>query len=556
MINKKLFYGPLITIVALSLAGFIAVNTLLTQWLTNHTIELLDRELNTLISELQTSTTDSQTQSINEIVAQQSKILHDRRLTLIEEDGTVTADSLTPTALLSRLDNYAERPEVIAAINNGEGYSFRFSESANWEALYLAKRFMINGKMKVYRIATPTMAFKSIIRQIESLFLILFIIIISLTALVTYFIQRRFQLLLNKENTQQEQRIQDRTREIELLHRFANMLTACNSITEAQQVVEDIIPRILGNLNGAVSMIRSSRNLLEIKLDWGGIWPGSHSYSPDECWALRKGKYHLANDNYTTLACSHMHTVGNDQTLCIPLIAHGNTIGLMHLYLRDQVFSNEKMQLAFTVAEHLGLALANLNLQDKLRQQAIRDPLTGLYNRRFLEESMQQEMMRAKRHSQPVSILALDIDHFKRFNDNFGHDAGDYVLKTLSSVLLSSIRGEDILFRTGGEELTLMLTNTSTEQALNVGNKLCAIVRDLHLVFHESTLGKITMSIGIATFPIHCDDADSLLKQADTALYYAKEKGRDQCIVAAATETYQTDDLLEKPPQTTDSTVD
>lgn len=140
------------------------------------------------------------------------------------------------------------------------------------------------------------------------------------------------------------------------------MLAACNSINEAQQVVEDVILRILGQVNGAMTMIRPSRNQLEIKLDWGGEWPGAKAYAPDECWALRKGKYHLSHENFASLLCSHMDGIEDDHSLCIPLIAHDNTISIMHFDMGERTFDHATMQLAFTVAEHLGLALASLNL--------------------------------------------------------------------------------------------------------------------------------------------------------------------------------------------------
>ena len=334
---------------------------------------------------------------------------------------------------------------------------------------------------------------------------------------------------VKNEQDQQEERIEQSTQEIELLHRLANMLAACNSITEAQMVVEDILPRILGDVNGVVSLIRSSRNQLLVKLDWGGSWPGSKTYAPEECWALRKGKFHLANDKYTTLPCSHMAATGTDQTLCIPLIAHGNTIGMMHLYLGPNKDIEEKTQkLAFTVAEHLGLALANLNLQEKLREQAISDPLTGLYNRRYYEETINQELMRSNRHKQEMSLLMLDLDHFKRFNDNYGHDAGDYVLKTIGSLLLSTMRGEDTICRLGGEELAIILPNTSAEAAIKVANSLCRSVSDLHLAIKDLSLGKLSVSIGISTYPANGLQADDLTKLADIALYEAKGRGRDQ----------------------------
>jgi len=226
-----------------------------------------------------------------------------------------------------------------------------------------------------------------------------------------------------------------------------------------------------------------------------------------------------------------MEAVGDDQSLCIPLIAHGNTIGMMHLYLGKQSqLDEELMQLAFTVAEHLGLALANLNLQEKLREQAVRDPLTGLHNRRYLEESIGHELMRAKRHNQKMSVLMLDMDHFKRFNDTFGHDAGDYVLKTLATLLTNCMRSEDIVCRIGGEELAVLLPHTDAVAAVEVGGKLCEQVRDMHLKFNDTPLGKLTLSVGAATFPVDAEEADALLKLADTALYAAKSNGRDQCV--------------------------
>ena len=199
----------------------------------------------------------------------------------------------------------------------------------------------------------------------------------------------------------------------------------------------------------------------------------------------------------------------------------------MHFDMDQQAFDEEHMQLAFTVAEHLGLALANLNLQEKLREQAVRDALTGLYNRRYLEETMPQEIMRAKRHNQPLSVLMLDMDHFKLFNDNFGHDAGDFVLKSLATLLTESLRSEDTACRIGGEEMAVLLPNTEALAAGVVAKRLCEEVRKLALSFRGQSLGNLTLSIGVAS-NADAGSSEDMLKQADMALYEAKEKGRNQ----------------------------
>ena len=146
--------------------------------------------------------------------------------------------------------------------------------------------------------------------------------------------------------------------------------------------------------------------------------------------------------------------------------------------------------------------------------------------------------MRSHRHKQEMSILMLDLDHFKRFNDNYGHDAGDYVLKTIGSLLLNTMRGEDTICRLGGEELAIILPNTGAKNALSVANKLCSSVSELHLAMKDLSLGKLSVSIGVSTYPKNGMLSDELTKLADIALYEAKSLGRDQA--------YHYDDLIQK----------
>ncbi|MAZ88109.1 MAG: diguanylate cyclase [Cellvibrionaceae bacterium] len=525
--GKRVFYIPLAGLLALSISAFLVFSSVLHNWLNDYSTRALEADLNGMIQSLKQQNPPTQRESLTLFLQQQRLAYPTRHFSLFSRHGDLVASSRL-NSVGSMTNSKADNPpEINSATAGNIGSNQRINPTDNQQTLFVAKPIAFEGFQGALRISTPTEVIKRIARDLETMVAGLLFTIVGGMALLARSLIYRLDRHLHSEQEQLEQHVENRTREVELLQRLANMLAACNSLSEAQQVVQDIVPRILGDINGAVSLMRSSRNQLEVKLDWGGDWPGANTFAPDECWALRKGKFHLANDKYTTLPCSHMRNVGEEQTLCIPLIAHGNTIGMMHLYMHNQNFCEERMQLAFTICEQLGLALANLTLQEKLRDQAVRDPLTGLHNRRFLEESIDHELMRAQRNQQNLSILMLDMDHFKRFNDNFGHDAGDYVLKALSSLLINGVRGEDIVCRVGGEELCIVMPDADGDRALQAAEKLCHQVRDLHLDFHGQSLGKLTLLIGISTFPEDAEDYQSLMKMADVAIYEAKENGRD-----------------------------
>jgi diguanylate cyclase (GGDEF)-like protein len=529
-ISKKWLYLPIISTILTITLGLFVFNSTLSNWLEHKVEGSLSEEISRLIKDINDDNISfTDLKSLDVYIKTKLVIAKEDHITLITSDGTPIADSDISLSSVLQLENHLNRQEIVNAQNFGYGTSTRFSTSRFKNLLYSAKSFEYQGSTYILRAATPLTRIDAMVEELMNILIILMSINIVLVIASSLLSNKLIQQQVQNEQDLQEERIEQRTQEIELLHRLATMLAACNSINEAQMVVEDILPRILGDVNGVVSLMRSSRNQLLVKLDWGGAWPGSKTYAPEECWALRKGKFHFANDKYTTLPCSHMSATGIDQTLCIPLTAHGNTIGMMHIYLgnTDNLDDNVK-KLAFTVAEHLGLALANLNLQEKLREQAISDPLTGLYNRRYYEETINQEIMRAQRHKQEMSILMLDLDHFKRFNDNYGHDAGDYVLKTIGSLLLNIMRGEDTVCRLGGEELAIILPNTGAEGALHVANELCKSVSDLHLAIKDLSLGKLSVSIGIATYPKNGLQSEDITKLADIALYEAKGRGRDQ----------------------------
>ncbi|AIW16105.1 diguanylate cyclase [Vibrio tubiashii] len=535
-------YLPIVALAISMIVGGYFFHTTLADWtkriVSGYMSGLLD-DVAHQIHEKKLDLYDMEQPEIDVFIDNLSQSRFGQRFTIIHSSGKVLGDSQLSNREINALDDHSNRPEIAEALSGGVGISKRYSESINQDLLYVAKTLELppdehgHDTKYVIRLAMPLTALTAMTLDLElivdALMAASFIVLIA----SSWFSHRRIFAVVNHERQQQEMRIAKSTREIELLHQLANMLAACNSIKEAQVVVADIIPRLLGDINGSVSIMRESRNQLEVKLDWGGEWPASKVYAPNDCWALRKGKFHLSHEKHHNLVCSHMSGLDEDgTTLCIPLTAHGNTVGMFHLYfgVQSQEVSEETKQLAFTLAEHLGLALANLSLQEKLRSQAMRDPLTGLFNRRYFEEVFDREWSKAEQDHAELSLLMLDLDHFKRFNDNFGHDAGDYVLKEVSGLLNRSIEENQVACRLGGEELAIICPDTGKEEALKLANLIVESVRELHLDMKGLSLGQLGVSIGVTTFPELNASTTDLVKAADTALYQAKEQGRSQAI--------------------------
>jgi diguanylate cyclase (GGDEF)-like protein len=533
--SRKWHYLPTTMLLISMISGLYIYQITLDEWVTNNMKDNLTDLLSDIAYEIHEDNPNFPgltSEDITEYINHLPQATNEKRISIIAEDGTVLGDSSISHRELSTLENHANRAEINIAFTQGSGFDIRYSSTLGINMLYVATLLPLHNSTYVVRLSMPMTLLKSMSSDLMTILFILMSSSVLIMIVSTVISIRRIDERIKAEKDLQEERIQQRTFQIELLHRLANMLAACNSFTEAQKVIADIVPRILGDINGCVSLMRNSRNQLTIKLDWGQQWPAAMSYSPQECWALRRGKYHLSNDTHHSLPCSHNSDVGDDQILCIPLTAHGNTIGILHLYFGDKncIVSQETRQLAFTVAEHLGLALANLSLQEKLRTQALIDPLTGLFNRRHFETTIEEQLMLAKRDEKPLSLLMLDLDHFKRFNDNFGHDAGDYVLKEISRLLIDTVDTADIVCRLGGEELAVLTPHLNAEHALTLAKRLCHSVEKLHLSLNSISLGTLTVSIGIATFPDSNVNKADMVKYADVALYKAKDQGRNRAI--------------------------
>jgi diguanylate cyclase (GGDEF)-like protein len=319
---------------------------------------------------------------------------------------------------------------------------------------------------------------------------------------------------------------------------MGDMLQACRTMDETFGVITETLGGLLPSEPGGLYMLRSSKNLLEMVAKWGDFKGCAEMFPPEECWGLRRGKAHRVEKPGTGQACAHIRTPPPFGALCVPMMGQGEVLGMLHLSFSgpepdqrtDEHYRRlESMErLAMTVADHLSLALANLKLRERLQEMSVRDPLTGLYNRRYMQETLEREIKRAQRASKPIGIIMLDVDHFKAVNDTYGHDAGDLVLKTLASFLADNLRGEDVTCRYGGEEFVLIMPGLSLKDSeLKAEHIRQEIENTLRVPYLDKSLS-ITVSIGVAAFPEQGGHVDHLMTKVDEAMYAAKSAGRNK----------------------------
>lgn len=325
--------------------------------------------------------------------------------------------------------------------------------------------------------------------------------------------------------------------ESRLLHQMVDFLQISQTAEESYLIIAQFASKLFPSDSGAMYLFSASRNFIEAATVWGKSPSEKQGFQPEECWALRRGQQHSVTDVSGEVRCSHVKDTTGQYT-CMPMTAHGEILGVLHLLLNtdDAVkgtgLTDAKNRLLSSMAEHTGIAVANLKLREALRSLSICDPLTGLFNRRYMEESLEREQHRSERNKIALGIMMIDIDHFKLFNDTFGHDAGDTVLREVSVSLKNNVRGFDIVCRYGGEEFCIIMSGALLEVMIKRAVGLREAVKHLHVQHDSRPLGTITLSLGIAVFPQHGSTAQDVLQAADTSLYMAKETGRDRVCVA------------------------
>ncbi|WP_394686599.1 diguanylate cyclase [uncultured Xanthomonas sp.] len=325
------------------------------------------------------------------------------------------------------------------------------------------------------------------------------------------------------------QQMQRTEQDLRTLNRCSRGLQSCVQQDEAVEVARQALERLLGDAGCSVYCTDAAGEQAVCVAHWGEDAVCAPSLSLSGCEGLRSRATQIQRPGAAP-ACAHAAGVARHGT-CVPMMVQGEPLGLIHLSSRDPILL-ERLPLVEVVAEQLAMALHNLQLRQRLRLQSIRDPLTGLYNRRYLEESLLRELARCERRDQPLALMMLDLDHFKALNDRLGHAGGDALLAAFGQLLAGLVRPEDIACRYGGEEFTVILPGAAADVAQRRAEQIRAAVANLQVQHQGQALPPVTVSIGVAAYPDHGRSTEELLRCADAALYRGKRSGRNR--VAAA----------------------
>ena len=325
-------------------------------------------------------------------------------------------------------------------------------------------------------------------------------------------------------------------RELKLIAELLRAVDAVASVPDAGPVIARALPKLLPGVSGTLFLLRDDDDhMLDRNAQWGTPSEQPAEMDIESCWALRHGSRYRTAD-YGAPACAHYRKPADEAAgrLCIPLVTHDDLVGMLHLEgLAAGPEQETQERLSVTVAEQLALALGNARLRESLRRQSVLDPLTGLFNRRHFDAALKRELARARRKNVPVSLVLVDIDHFKRVNDDYGHAIGDAVLRTIAQQLRLGIREGDIACRYGGEEMVLLLPECSATDA----SRRAEVIRLALAAITPNPEGegpeRVTASFGVAAYPVHAQDAEALFWAADKALYRAKQYGRNRVVAEA-----------------------
>jgi diguanylate cyclase (GGDEF)-like protein/PAS domain S-box-containing protein len=324
--------------------------------------------------------------------------------------------------------------------------------------------------------------------------------------------------------------LENRNREAVLLNEMGDMLQSCVNVDEVYSVTAKFSKQFFLDYSGALYIYNKNNQKYQQVSAWGKDTIEEISLIAEDCWGLRRGKTHIVQHSDTGLLCRHVTPYPAKSYTCCPLVSQGEELGLLHIQGSSGKMPPRISQLAIIIAERTALALANLFLRETLQSQAIHDSLTGLFNRRYMDEMLLLEMRRATRRKQPIGLIMMDIDEFKAFNDQYGHDAGDALLQALGDYIQMHIRSGDIACRYGGDEFVIILSDAPIDDCCKRAKELKAGLNQLVITHQGLTLGSIKTSIGIACFPAHGKTPLDLLRSADTALYRAKHAGKN-CVV-------------------------
>lgn len=327
--------------------------------------------------------------------------------------------------------------------------------------------------------------------------------------------------------------------ELKFLKDLTQALQTCSSLKMDAIPIAKYCELLLPSTSGIVYLTNNKTGKLSPFFKWGLKSSKSLSFPISKCMAfLSRNPYYLSGKGYID-SCEHLKNFVSENpsslNLCLPLTDQDGILGLLHI--RDYSYSKTDKNpflIPETLAIQLSLSISNIKKGDLLKDQAIRDPLTNLFNRRYLNETLPRELHYALRQSLPLAILMIDIDYFKKVNDTYGHETGDDVLKNIGLILQEYFRKSDIPCRFGGEEFILVLPGTSLNTAIQKAEQLRQAVTNLRLSFEDEIIKGLSISLGVASFPEHGHSTNGLIGAADQALYRAKELGRNRVEVATS----------------------
>ena len=333
--------------------------------------------------------------------------------------------------------------------------------------------------------------------------------------------RKRVEETLHGLNRQLESTLAEKQQSV-LINEMAHLLQAARVTGEAYNIVAGYMPRLIPNSSGQFCVLNSSKHTVEVLSSWGTGPESETIFSPDDCWSLREGRPYLVNDQNSGLTCAHIFPNAEYADLCVPMMAQYEALGILHLSKprtpnQQEPFTALEVSLVETLTQQIALPIANVKMREQLREQALRDSLSGLYNRRYFEEALEHEIRRAVRNQTSVGLMMVDVDHFKRLNDAHGHAAGDAMLRSVAALLQSRLRSADVVCRYGGDEFAIIMPEASLEDTIKKAEELRVSAKSLGATF----------SIGVAAFPRDGSNPDTLIHEADMALYAAKASGRD-----------------------------
>ena len=340
---------------------------------------------------------------------------------------------------------------------------------------------------------------------------------------------------------------EDRSKQTAVLNEMGELLQACETEEETYHVAIGVCAKLFSGDSGCLGILDEDNWSIKVVGSWGHNQSCNAEFSHNDCWAIRRGKAHTVLEPETDPLCNHVRNKPKGGTLCVPMNAQGKVLGMAHMLLEEGLkgcreserlrIMHEKQLLLGGLVERYAPSLVNLRLRETLREQSTRDRLTGLFNRRHMESALNRELARAKRREAPLVLIMIDVDHFKRFNDTYGHETGDDVLRRLGKYLTSTVRTEDIPCRYGGEELMLILPECTARDGLARAEAVRKGIEEDVMVVHNGKRLQVTASLGVASFPLDGADMENLIAAADKALYRAKEGGRNQVVAHKSPKT-------------------